>query len=154
MLKPIPSGVYEVNKHMTDALINCVVEHASNLGAIIANELACEIGNIKSLIADPVVAAALTDVASISGYSKIVRVSTFHALNQKAIAKLYAKEIGKNYNELNLIVAHLGGGTVCMFVCVCVCGSGLCHIVGTKTCSYTHNVGGFLPCRHKLVPIT
>ncbi len=110
MLKPIPSGIYEVNKHMIDDLTNCDVEHASNLGAIIANELACEIGNIKALIADPVVVDELTDVARISGNSKIVRVSTFHALNQKAIAKLYAKEVGKKYNELNLIVAHLGGG--------------------------------------------
>lgn len=111
MLKPIPSGVYEVNQKMIDHLKNAEAEHASNLGAIIAHEIALEIGNgIKALIADPVVVDELTDIARVSGNSKIQRVSIFHALNQKAIAKLYAKEIGKNYKELNLIVAHLGGG--------------------------------------------
>lgn len=111
LVKPIPSGVYEVNQAMIeDIRTGRNGEHASNLGAIIANELAQEVGGIKALIADPVVVDELEPVARISGHSAFPRISIFHALNQKAIAKLYAKDNGKNYNDLNIIVAHLGGG--------------------------------------------
>jgi len=111
LVKPIPSGVYEVNQAMIeDIRTGKNGEHASNLGAIIANELAQEVGGIKALIADPVVVDELEPVARISGHSAFPRISIFHALNQKAIAKLYAKDNGRNYNELNIIVAHLGGG--------------------------------------------
>jgi butyrate kinase len=111
LVKPIPSGVYEVNQAMIDDIKSGKNgEHASNLGAIIANELVKEVGGIKALIADPVVVDELEPVARISGHSAFPRVSIFHALNQKAIAKLYAKENGKNYADLNIIVAHLGGG--------------------------------------------
>lgn len=111
LVKPIPSGVYEVNQAMIeDIRTGKNGEHASNLGAIIANELAQEVGDIKALIADPVVVDELEPVARISGHSAFPRISIFHALNQKAIAKLYAKDNGRNYNELNIIVAHLGGG--------------------------------------------
>jgi len=111
LVKPIPSGVYEVNAAMIeDIRTGKNGEHASNLGAIIANELAQEVGGIKALIADPVVVDELEPVARISGHSAFPRVSIFHALNQKAIAKLYAKNNGKDYKDLNIIVAHLGGG--------------------------------------------
>jgi butyrate kinase len=111
LVKPIPSGVYEVNDAMIEDIKKCVNgEHASNLGAIIANDIAKEVGNIKALIADPVVVDELEPIARVSGNALFERVSIFHALNQKAIAKLYASEHGKKYNELNLIVAHLGGG--------------------------------------------
>ena len=111
LVKPIPSGVYEVNQAMIeDIKTGRNGEHASNLGAIIANELAQEVGGIKALIADPVVVDELEPVARISGHAAFPRISIFHALNQKAIAKLYAKDNGKNYNDLNIIVAHLGGG--------------------------------------------
>ncbi len=111
LVKPIPSGVYEVNEAMIeDIRTGRNGEHASNLGAIIANELVKEVGGIKALIADPVVVDELEPVARISGHAAFPRISIFHALNQKAIAKLYAKDNGKNYNELNIIVAHLGGG--------------------------------------------
>lgn len=111
LVKPIPSGVYEVNQAMIeDIRTGKNGEHASNLGAIIANELAQEVGGIKALIADPVVVDELEPVARISGHSAFPRISIFHALNQKAIAKLYAKNNGKEYKDLNLIVAHLGGG--------------------------------------------
>ncbi len=111
LVKPIPSGVYQVN----DAMINDIKsgkngEHASNLGAIIAKDLAAEVGNIPALIADPVVVDELAPVARIAGHPEFQRISIFHALNQKAIAKLYAKEHGKRYEDLNIIVAHLGGG--------------------------------------------
>lgn len=111
LVKPIPSGVYEVNQAMIDDIrTGRNGEHASNLGAIIANELAQEVGGIKALIADPVVVDELEPVARISGHAAFPRISIFHALNQKAIAKLYAKNNGKNYADLNIIVAHLGGG--------------------------------------------
>lgn len=112
LVKPIPSGVYEVNQAMIDDIKSGkTVEHASNLGAIIANDLAMEIGGgVKALIADPVVVDELEPIARISGHKKFERVSIFHALNQKAIAKLYAKEHGLDYNKINVIVAHLGGG--------------------------------------------
>ena len=86
-------------------------EHASNLGGIIANAMAKEIPGCRAFIADPVVVDELCDVARISGHPKFPRKSIFHALNQKAIAKQYAAEVGKKYSDLNLIVAHMGGGT-------------------------------------------
>jgi len=111
LLKPIESGVYEVNEQMMQDLREMKYgEHASNLGALIANNLAKEIKGCKAYIADPVVVDELTPVARISGHPLLPKVSIFHALNQKAIAKMYAVSVGKKYEDLNLIVAHLGGG--------------------------------------------
>lgn len=112
LIKPIESGVYEVNEAMIrDMQVPVMGEHASNLGGLIAHDLAREAGSgVKAFIADPVVVDELTDIARISGHPDIPRVSIFHALNQKSTARLYAKEQGKKYEELNLIVAHLGGG--------------------------------------------
>ena len=112
LVKPIPSGIYEVNDALAHDLEHPVMgEHASNLGGLIAKDIAREIGNgIKAYIADPVVVDELEPIARISGHPAIQRVSIFHALNQKVIARTYAREIGKKYEELNLIVAHMGGG--------------------------------------------
>lgn len=111
LVRPIPSGVYIVNDAMIDDIKSGKNgEHASNLGAMIARDLADEVGGIMAIIADPVVVDELDPVARITGHPAFRKISIFHALNQKAIAKLYAREYGKNYNELNLIVAHLGGG--------------------------------------------
>jgi butyrate kinase len=110
LLKPIPSGVYNVSENMLKDLEEAKYgEHASNLGAILAFELA-KLANCPSFIADPVVVDELDDIARVSGIPDIERISIFHALNQKASAKRAAKELGKDYNECNLIVAHLGGG--------------------------------------------
>ena len=112
LLRPIASGVYEVNENMVADLSSAKYgEHASNLGGIIANAMAKEIPGCRAFIADPVVVDELCDVARISGHPKVPRKSIFHALNQKAIAKQYAAEVGKKYSDLNLIVAHMGGGT-------------------------------------------
>ena len=111
LIKPVASGIYEVNdalKH--DLQIGVQGEHASNLGGLIASDLARLNGHAKAYIADPVVVDELDDVARITGHPAFERVSIFHALNQKAIARTYAKEHGKKYEELNLIVVHLGGG--------------------------------------------
>lgn len=111
LVKFIPSGVYEVNEAMENDLKNGINgEHASNLGGLIAADIARSIPGTKAFIADPVVVDELQDLARISGHPLFERTSVFHALNQKAIARTYAKDVGKKYEELNLIVAHLGGG--------------------------------------------
>lgn len=111
LVKPIESGVYEVNNALVRDLEHPIMgQHASNLGGLIAKNIADELKNVKAYIADPVVVDEMQDVARISGHPAIVRKSIFHALNQKAIARIYAKENAKKYEELNLIVAHLGGG--------------------------------------------
>ena len=84
-------------------------EHASNLGGVIAYEIAQEIGK-KAYIVDPVVVDELEPVARISGIPLIERKSIFHALNQKAVARRYSKERNKNYEDVNLVVVHMGGG--------------------------------------------
>ena len=110
LLKPIPSGTYAVtDKLIEDLKIGVGGEHASNLGGILAKALADQVG-VPSYIVDPVVVDELEPVARISGVPELPRVSIFHALNQKAVAKRYAKEVGKAYENLNLIVVHMGGG--------------------------------------------
>jgi len=110
LLKPIEGGTYAVNEAMLhDLKIGIQGQHASNLGGIIANEIGKSL-NIPAFIVDPVVVNEMADVAKLSGLPDIERKSIFHALNQKAVAKKYAKENGKKYEEINLIVAHMGGG--------------------------------------------
>jgi butyrate kinase len=111
IVKPIESGVYEINEAMKSDLYSAKYgEHASNLGALIADDIARSLPAAKAYIADPVVVDELQDVARVAGAPIFTRRSIFHALNQKAIARTYAREQGKKYEELNLIVAHLGGG--------------------------------------------
>ena len=111
LVKPIESGVYEVNDAMLhDLKVGVGGEHASNLGGIIAYNLAIQVDGCGAYIADPVVVDELQDVARISGHPAFERKSIFHALNQKTIARKYAESIGSSYEKLNLIVAHLGGG--------------------------------------------
>ena len=110
ILKPMESGVFAVNDAMKrDLIASERGEHASNLGGLIAADIAEGLG-IPAYIADPVVVDELDDVARVSGLPQLERVSIFHALNQKAIARLYAERVEKKYEELNLIVVHLGGG--------------------------------------------
>lgn len=110
LLKPIKGGTYAVNESMLEDLkVGVLGEHASNLGGMIANEIALQL-NIPAFIVDPVVVDEMNDIARISGMPEIQRASIFHALNQKAVARRYAKENSKRYEDLNLIVAHMGGG--------------------------------------------
>ncbi|MFD3155683.1 butyrate kinase [Haloimpatiens sp. FM7330] len=110
LLKPIEGGTYKVNSSMLEDLkVGVQGQHASNLGGILANEIAKPL-NIPAFIVDPVVVDELEDVARVSGMPEIERKSIFHALNQKAVAKRYAKENNKKYEDVNLIVAHMGGG--------------------------------------------
>jgi butyrate kinase len=111
LVKPIPSGVYRVNESLKrDLRIGVLGQHASNLGGLIADDIAKEIEGAQAFIADPVVVDELIDIARISGHPNFERISIFHALNQKAIARTYAKSLSVNYEDLNLIVVHLGGG--------------------------------------------
>jgi butyrate kinase len=111
LLKPIKSGVYEVNDAMLNDLRHGTMgEHASNLGGLIAHDIASSIPGARAFIADPVVVDELDDVARITGHPLIMRRSIFHALNHKAIGRIHAESINREYNELNLIIAHLGGG--------------------------------------------
>lgn len=110
LLKPILSGTYAVSDALLADLIKGVQgEHASNLGGILAREIADSISK-PSYIVDPVVVDELMPAARLSGVPELPRISIFHALNQKAVAKRYAKEIGKPYSSLRLIVVHMGGG--------------------------------------------
>ena len=110
LVAPIPGGTYAVNeKLLADCAIGVQGQHAANLGAMIANEIGGELG-IPAFVVDPPVVDEMSDVARFSGHPAIIRASKFHALNQKAVAKRYAKECGKAYEELNLIVCHMGGG--------------------------------------------
>ena len=110
LMRPIPGGTYEVNDTLlADCYKGVQGQHASNLGGILAREIADEIG-VKAYIVDPVCVDELADVARFSGCLELPRTSIFHALNQKAVAKRYSKEKGVSYDSLRLIVVHMGGG--------------------------------------------
>ncbi len=110
MLKPIPGGTYEVTDELlNDLKIGKQGQHASNLGGILAREIGDSIG-VPSFIVDPVVVDELCNIARYSGVPELPRTSVFHALNQKAVAKRYAKENNKAYDSLRLVVVHMGGG--------------------------------------------
>ena len=123
LVKPISGGVYEINRRMLDdTLHGCVMHnHACNLGCLIAYEIAEEINRqqpnansehprCRSFIADPGVVDELSPLARISGSPLMPRIAIWHALNQRAIARRFARGIGKEYEDLNLIICHLGGG--------------------------------------------
>lgn len=117
LLKPIPGGVYEVNDAMLDDIAHAIRSHACNLGCLIAHELAALLPGCRSFIADPGVVDELDDVARITGSPLMPRITIWHALNQRAIARRYAAEQTAahperpvRYEDLNLIVCHLGGG--------------------------------------------
>jgi butyrate kinase len=111
LVKPIESGIYKVNLKMKDDLTaGYSGQHASNLGGLIADDIATSLCCACAYIVDPVVVDELQDVARVSGHPEIERKSIFHALNQKAVARTYASSTGRKYEDLNLIVAHMGGG--------------------------------------------
>jgi butyrate kinase len=111
LIKPIKSGVYEVNEAMKYDLRNSPVGiHSVNIGGLIADYMASLIPGSKAYIADPAVVDEMDEIARFTGIPEIKRKSIFHALNHKYVARKYANSIGKQYNQLNLIVAHLGDG--------------------------------------------
>lgn len=107
--KPLRSGTYAINSKMTDDVMNgnVLADHVSNLGCLIADKLA---GNKPKFIVDPVSVDEFDDISRISGSKLIERKSLSHALNMKMVAKRWANEHNRNYNDSNLIIAHLGTG--------------------------------------------
>ena len=110
MLAPMPGGTYEVNETMMDTARNARYgEHASNLGCLLAHDFA-EMAGCRAYIVDAVSTDELDEVARISGIKELSRVSLFHALNHKAVARQVSRELGKPYEALRLVVAHMGTG--------------------------------------------
>ncbi len=109
LLKPTPGGVYIVNERICHDLLHARLEHACNLGAPIADEVA-RMSRCTAYIADPEVVDELRPEARLTGIPEISHLSVFHALNSKAVARKYAASVGKRYDELDLVVVHLGGG--------------------------------------------
>jgi butyrate kinase len=112
LFKPIPGGVYKVNEAMIQDTKKPMGDHESNLGGIIAYALAKEAGKKTfSIIVDPACVDEMEDISKLSGLPEITRKSILHTLNQKITARRFAREIGKNYEDINIIVAHIGNGT-------------------------------------------
>ena len=109
LVRPIEAGTYLINEKMLEDLKNAPIEHASNLGAPIAYEIAKEL-NIPAFIVDPVVVDEFPEIARISGLKEIKRKSRFHALNTRYIAKKRAEMLGGKLEDFNFVVAHIGGG--------------------------------------------
>lgn len=111
LIKPVPSGVIEVNEALRRDLKNPPLgEHASNLGGLISHELLKDFPNARAFIVDPVVVDEMDEIARVSGHPLFQRKSIFHPLNQKAVARMHAQSHNAEYEDLNLIVAHMGGG--------------------------------------------
>ncbi len=109
LLKPTPGGVYQIDERIKYDLLHAKMDHVCNLAALIADELAKKIG-CPSFLADPVVTDELREVAKLSGIPEIPRISVFHALNSRAVSRNYAASVQRAYDDLDLVVAHLGGG--------------------------------------------
>lgn len=115
LLKPLQGGVYRVNDAMIRDINHPMAEHESNLGGYIAWEIAREISQesgkeVGAYIVDPTCVDEMEEIARISGLPELPRRSFLHALNQKAVARTFAREMGKRYEEVNVIVSHMGGG--------------------------------------------
>lgn len=112
LIKPVKSGVFEVNELLKKDLLHSPVgEDVINIAGLLADAIAADVPGAKAMIADPTVVDEFTELARITGAPEIQRKSIFHALNQKAVAKMHAETHKKKYEELNLIVAHIGNGT-------------------------------------------
>ena len=110
LLKPVKGGTYRINSRMIDdAKQNIQGEHASNLGCVLAHELASEYG-CPAFVVDPVSTDELEPLARYSGHPSIERRSLSHALNIHAVARRAAADLGRSIDSSAFVVAHLGGG--------------------------------------------
>ena len=142
LFPPLHTGGYKVNKRMLDMILNEEIPpHASNLGAVLAHEIAVMAG-VDAYIYDAVSAADFPQVAKITGMKEVERKSFCHALNSRAVAIRYASSQGKAYEDMNLIVSHLGGG-----ITVSV------HEKGKIIDSLSDDNGPFAPERSGSVPL-
>ncbi len=143
LLKSMPGGTYEVSSKMKDDLIAAQRgEHASNLGGLIADKIAQKTG-VKSFIVDPVAVDEFDDIARISGIPQIERISLGHALNIKAVGRRAARELGKNLEDVNLVVAHIGGG---ISICPLRKGKAIDYNNANEMGPFSPERTGGLPC--------
>ncbi len=112
LVKPVLSGIYEVNEALKEDLKKCRYMHETNLGGLIADRIAGLIPGARAFMADPVAVDELDDIARVCGHPMFQRKSIFHALNHKFAGRSYAKSINKNYDDLNLVIAHVGEGGI------------------------------------------
>ncbi len=142
LFPPISTGGYKVNQKMKDLVLNEEISpHASNLGCILADGVASQVG-IPAFIYDAVSAGNLLPIATVTGMAEVTRRSLTHVLNSRAMAIDYAKSIGKKYEDLNLIIVHLGGG-ISLSV----------HIKGELVDSLADDMGPFSPERSGSIPV-
>jgi butyrate kinase len=112
LIKPVQSGVFAMNEQLKHDLVHSPVgEDIINIGGLLADAIAAEIPGAQAMVADPTVVDELQDVARITGSPEIQRKSIFHALNQKAVGKMHAETHKRKYEDMNLIIAHMGNGT-------------------------------------------
>lgn len=108
--RPIVGGSYRINDLMlAEVRSGKFGRHACDIGVLVAHEMAAE-GRAIPMVVDPPVTDEFEPLARYSGLPEITRKSSFHALNQRAVGRQYARDIGVAYEELNLIVVHMGGG--------------------------------------------
>ena len=113
LIKPLKSGVYQVNEAMkSDLRVGVMGMHATNLGGLIADKIASSLPDAKAYLADPVVVDEMEPIAKVSGLPQIERNSIFHALNHFNVSREYAKSINRNYKELKMVIAYIGNGGV------------------------------------------
>lgn len=112
LVKPIKSGIYEINENLKRDLRQETKMHETNLGGLIADRIAAMIPDARAFLADPVVVDEMDDIAKVSGHPMFERKSIFHALNHKFAGRNYAKSVNERYEELNLIIAHVGEGGI------------------------------------------
>ena len=110
LAKPVPSGVFAITEKMIIDQQQAIHQHVCDLGCMIADEIAQDIPGCRSFIADPGVVDEMEPEARVSGSPLMPRMCIWHALNQKAIGRRFAKDMGTTYEKLNLIICHLGGG--------------------------------------------
>lgn len=110
LARPVASGTYEVTDTMINESLNAPHAHACDLGCALAHDIAVRVPPCRAFVADPGTVDELAPEARICGFSDIKRIAIWHALNQKAIARRYAREHATRYEDLNLIMCHLGGG--------------------------------------------
>lgn len=143
LLRPMPGGTYEVTDGMIkDLEVGFQGEHASNLGGLIAKAIADK-ANVKSYIVDPVAVDEFEEVARVSGMPEIKRRSLGHALNIKAVGRRVAKQLGKNLEEVNLVVAHIGGG---ISICPLEKGKAIDYNNANEMGPFSPERTGGLPC--------
>ena len=143
VIVPVESGAYQVNELMVDRLRNRPLgQHASNLGGILAYQVATQLG-IPAYVYDGVTVNEFEPLAYLTGFRDVIRLSRCHALNMRAMAIRAAKEAGSSYSEMNQIVVHMGGGITLS-----------AHRKGRMVDIVLDSEGPFSPERSGRVPLT